>query len=168
MSEEFAVHPPQRLEGRTGFAASALQLVRAARGELLLLSDSLERGLYGSEEFAEAVKGFLLGGEHARLQVLVRQPQQAVRNVPRLLELGRRISSRCQFREPSEAQRAVGELRSEWLLADRRVLLERREPESLEAQFWAAEPQRGKLRAEAFEALWDEAQPAQELRSLEI
>ena len=162
-----AANLPQLLDGHAAFAAKALELVRGGRGELFLLSDSLERGLYGSEEFADAVKSFLLDSERARLCVFVSQPQQAVQNVPRLVELSRRISSRFEFRQPSEEQSSHGQ-RSEWLLADRRVLLERREPESLQAQFWAQEPQRGKLRAEAFEAIWNEAQPAQYLRSLDL
>ncbi|MDB5976469.1 MAG: hypothetical protein JWR07_3229 [Nevskia sp.] len=166
--EDTAASPPQLLDGRAAFAAQALDLVRGARGELLLLSDSLERSLYGGEAFADAVKTFLLGSERARLRVFVNRPQEATQNVPYLLELSQRISSRFEFREPSEAQQAGGGNRGEWLLADRRVLLERRDPESLEARYWAEEPQRGKLRAEAFEALWNEAQPAQELRSLGI
>ena len=163
-----AASPPQRLDGRAAFAAQALELVRGSRNELLLLSDSLERSLYGGDAFADAVKAFLLGSERARVCVFVNRPQEALKNVPHLVELSRRLSSRFEFREPSEAQQAGGGNRSEWLLADRRALLERMEPESLEARYWAQEPQRGKLRAEAFEALWNEAQPAQELRSLGI
>jgi hypothetical protein len=157
---------PQLLEGRAAFAARALELVQAAHGELLLLSDSLERGVYGSEAFAEAIKGFLLRNERVRLKVLVSQPQPAARNIPQLLELARRVSSRVEFRQPAETQGEPS--RCEWLIADRRVLLERREPESLESQFWAQAPQRGKTRGEEFEALWNEAIPAQELRSLGI
>jgi hypothetical protein len=157
---------PQLLEGRAAFAAKALELVRGAHLELLLLSDSLDRSLYGSEEFADAVKRFLLDHERARLLVLVGQPQPAARNIPHLLELARRISSRIEFREPELDQGEPN--RSEWLIADRRVLLERRGPEALEVQFWAQAPQRGKNRGEEFEQLWNEAQPAQELRSLGI
>lgn len=157
---------PELLQGREAFAAKALELVRAARQELLLRSDALDRSLYGGDEFAGAVKDFLLGSERARLCVLLRQPHQARQNAQRLVDLGQRLSSRIEFREPTEDQGDIEP--SEWLIADRRVLLERRAPESLEAQFWTDEPQRGKLRAEAFEALWNEAQPAQELRSLGI
>jgi len=155
---------PEILEGRAAFAARAQQLVQAARQELLLRSDALERGLYGSEEFAEAVKGFLLGSERARLCVLVRQPQEAARNAPRLVELGRRLSSRVEFREPTPEQGEIGQ--AEWLLADRRMLLERQSPEALQSQFWADEPRRGKTRGEDYDQLWNEAQPAQEMRSL--
>lgn len=157
---------PELLQGRAAYAAQAVQLVRAARHELLLRSDALDRTLYGGEDFYNAVKDFLLGSERARLCVLVRQPQAAVHNASRLIDLGQRLSSRVEFREPGEEQ---GELDpSDWLIADRRVLLERRSPDSLEAQFWAEEPQRGKLRGEEFDGLWNEAQPAQELRQLGI
>jgi hypothetical protein len=158
---------PELLQGRAAFAAKAQELARGARSELLLLSDSLDRALYGSEEFADAVKHFLLDNDRARLLVLVNQPQPAARNVPYLLELARRISSRVEFREPSEAPSEEAG-RGEWLIADRRVLLERLAPEALEAQFWAQAPQRGKVRCEEFEQRWNEAQPAQELRSLGI
>ena len=76
------------------------------------------------------------------------------------------MSSRVEFREPTPEQGEIGQ--AEWLLADRRVLLERRGPEALEAQFWADEPQRGKVRGEDYDKLWNEAQPAQEMRSLGI
>jgi hypothetical protein len=155
---------PELLQGRVAFAAKAVELAHAARSELLLLSASLDRSLYGSEEFADAVKRFLLDNDRARLQVLVSQP--TARNIPHLLELARRISSRIEFRQPDESQTEPN--RSEWLIADRRVLLERREPEALEAQFWAQAPQRGKNRGEEFEQRWNEAEPAQELRSLGI
>ncbi len=157
---------PEMLEGRAAFAAKALLLVRAARHELLLRSDALERALYGGDEFYGAVKDFLLGSERARLCVLVRQPHEALHNAQRLIDLGQRLSSRVEFREPADEQGDIGQ--AEWLIADRRALLERRAPESLEAQFWAQEPQRGKLHGEAFDGLWNEAQPAQELRSLGI
>lgn len=157
---------PEMLEGRIAFAAKALHLVRAARQELLLRSDVLERALYGSEEFSSAVKDFLLGSERARLCVLVRQPHEALQNAQRLIDLGQRISSRVEFREPTDEQGDIGQ--AEWLIADRRILLERQSPESLESQFWAGEPRRGKTRGEDYDKLWNEAQPAQELRSLGI
>jgi hypothetical protein len=157
---------PELLQGRAAFAAKAVAVARAARHELLLRSDMLDRTLYGGEDFYNAVKDFLLGSERARLCVLVLQPQAAVHNASRLIDLGQRLSSRVEFREPTAEQ---GQLEpSEWLIADRRALLERRGPESLEAQFWAEEPQRGKLDSEEFDKLWNEAQPAQELRSLGI
>ena len=142
---------PELLQGRAAFAAKAVQLVRAARQELLLRSDALDRALYGGEDFYNAVKDFLLSSERARLCVLVRQPQQAVHNAARLIELGQRLSSRVEFREPTAEQGEIDP--AEWLIADRRALLERRSPESLEAQFWAEEPQRGKLQGEEFDAL---------------
>ncbi|MBV8063246.1 MAG: hypothetical protein JOY51_06595 [Nevskia sp.] len=157
---------PELLEGHAAFAAKALLVARTAHLELIVRSDCLERALYGSEEFVDAVKAFLLGNERTRLLVLVGQPQQAAQNGARLVELGRRLSSRVEFREPAPGQGEIDP--AEWLIADRRVLLERRSPQDLQAQFWAQEPRRGKTRGEEFDALWNEAQPAQEMRSLGI
>ena len=154
---------PKLLEGPAAFTAAALELVRGARSELLLLSDSLDRLLYAGPEFAEAVKSFVLGSERARFCVLVNEPT-GPKNVPRLAELYRRASSRIEFREPPEDRRE--ECRCEWLIADRRGLLERRGPEVLEAQLFTQDPQRAKLRGDAFDQIWNESEPARELRIL--
>jgi hypothetical protein len=163
---EPSIDLPETVEGRAAFAAKAVAVAAAARHELIIRSDCLERALYGGEEFYGAVKAFLLGSERARLLVLVRQPKEAALNGARLVELGRRLSSRVEFREPGPEQEEFEPM--EWLFADRRTLLERRSPQDLNAQFWASEPRRGKTQAEDFDALWNEAQPAQEMRSLGI
>jgi hypothetical protein len=155
---------PQLLEGPAAFAAAALDLVRQARHELLLLSDALDRRLYGSPEFAESLKTFVLSSERAHLRVIVNQPGLAAQNIPRLLELQRRASSRIEFREPPDDRRQ--DCRRDWLIADRRTLLERRNPDALEVQLWSQAPQRGKLRGDTFDAIWNDSEQAQELRSL--
>ncbi|MDR3416019.1 MAG: hypothetical protein P4L83_07525 [Nevskia sp.] len=164
--EQTELDTPQVLHGRSAYAAKALELVRAAHSELLLYSDVLDRAFYGGEEFAEAVKQFVLGNQRAHLQVLVNQGQQARHSVPHLLELWRHLSSRIEFREPAEHQRE--NFRGEWLIADRRTLLERTTPEALESKFWAQAPRHGKVRGDEFEACWNEGQPSPELRSLGI
>ena len=156
----------QLLQGRAAYAAQALQLVRGARQELLLRSDSLEAALYGGEAFAESVKQFLLGSERARLRLLVLKPQAALRNAAQLIELCRRLSSKVELREPSPEQGPIDPC--DWLIADRRALLERIGPEALQSQFWPQEPRRGKTRGEDFDTLWNEAQPSPELRNLSL
>jgi len=156
----------EAIEGRAALAARMLDVVRSAQYEVRLLSYELERGLYGGDEFADAVKTLLLASERARLRVLLNQSRSAMRHSERLIELGRRLSSRCEFRElPPER---LNDQRSEWLIADTRNLIERRAPDSLVARAWIDNPGITHERIGDFDKLWDESVPAQELRSLGI
>lgn len=155
---------PVAVEGRSAFADAALALIAEARREIRLLSHELDVRLYGSEAVYEAVKGFLLSSERARLRVLINQPRLAAQRGHRLVELGRLLSSRVEFRGLSDERQQ--EHRAEWLIIDERSLLERREPEALVARLFQDQPLAARERGNDFETLWNEASPAQELRSL--
>ena len=157
---------PQVLEGSVAFAAKAAEILAAARSEVWLFSEALDRRVYASEEFAEAVKAFLLRTERARLRLLLNQPQAALRQAPRLIELARRLTSRVEIRESPEEKRQS--LRGEWLIADRHLLLERHAADALQSQYWPQAPGRTHQRAQAFEELWGESEPAQESRALDL
>lgn len=155
---------PVAVEGRAAFADTALALVATASREIRLLSHELDLRLYGSEALHESIKRFLLGSERAKLRVLLNQPRLAAQRGHRLVELGRLLSSRVEFRELPEERRQ--EHRGEWLIVDERSLLERREPEALVARLSKDQPLAARERGNVFESLWNESAPAQELRSL--
>jgi hypothetical protein len=142
-----------------------VRLAAAARVELRLLSHELDRRLYASEAFIEAVKQFVLAHPRARLRVIVNQPRVAVRNAARLLELATRASSRIELRELNPQH--VEDLRGEWLIADRSLLMQRARPDSLTALL-ATAPAAVSLRAGHFDECWDAAMPSAELRSLAL
>lgn len=146
------------------FAAAVLQRVEGARREICLVSKSLHRRLYSSEALEEAVKRFVLSHERARLRIIVQQPRDAALSGHRLVELGRRVSSRIEFREPP-AER-IDECDRELLIVDQSTLIERVRLDAIELppqQESAAEARR---RRNWFQRLWDQSAPAQELRSL--
>ena len=154
----------QKLEGRAEFAAAALSLVQSARRELLLLTWDFNRLSYGSEEFVEAAKRLVLGDEHARIRVLINQPRLAMQGAHRLIELGRQLPSRIEFRELLEER--VMSHRAEWLINDHGGYLERREPDALYARYLPESSVLARQRAVDFRQLWDESPAAQELRVL--
>jgi hypothetical protein len=154
------------VEGRSAFAARALEFVGTARLEILLLSYDLDRALYGSPEFVEAVQRFALSSERARLQVLLSQPHRTASSGHRLVELGRRLPSRIEFREllPERVQTSQREV----LIVDQRAVLVREAPDSLEARCWRAAPMEARRLREPLMRGWDESPPASELRVLGI
>lgn len=153
------------LTGVADYAARATQMVVQARNEIVVLSQELDRRIYGTEIFAETLRRFVLQHRNTRVRVLVNAPQMAVANSPRLVEFGRSLSSFVEFREVSPVRQAV--TRDEYLIADGRVMLYRETPQDLEARYDPV-PGEARLRLKEFEALWNEATTAQELRKLGI
>lgn len=162
-----SILPPPKgfapVSGAAEFAAAALDVVGAARHQLVLMSVELDRRLFGTDEFIERLRNFILEHRRARLRVLVHDPVAAVRNSIRLVEFGRRLSSRVEFRAlPAEKRR----LREEYLIADETALLYRNSPDQLEAKYYSEAPLVARSHLRAFETLWQDSTVARELSSL--
>ena len=167
MSEEVRPDPEvQLLNGAADFAARATQMVGGAYTEVALLSQDLDRRVYGGEAFTDAVRRFVLQHSHTRVRVLVNHTQMAIANSPRLVEFGRSMSSFVEFRELQEARRQV--VREEVLVTDGRLMLFRETPQDLEAKYYAGSPHLARLKMKDFDILWNESTTAQELRQLGI
>lgn len=155
---------PELLSGVADFAARAAQMVGAARIEVAILSLELDRRIYGSALFAEALRRFVLQHSHTKVRVLVNATQTAIANSPRFVELGRGLTTFIEFRELLPQRRPV--VREEIVLTDGRQLLYRESPMDLEARYYAAHPLAAREKLKEFQVLWDESVPAQELRRL--
>ncbi|MCX7071978.1 MAG: hypothetical protein NTW01_13425 [Gammaproteobacteria bacterium] len=159
-----AADAPAPLEGRAALASALLAMAVGARHELLLLSVDLDRALYGSEAFVEAIKALALSSARARVRVLVGQPRAAMQAGHRLVELGRRLPSRIEFRELAEERRAGQH--ADWLIADQRCFIERNRPDALLARLHGEALRPAWARAAAFLALWEESPGCAEFRTL--
>ena len=157
---------PELLTSTADFAARATQMVSGARMEVALLTQELDRRIYGSGIFTESLRRFVLQHSHTKVRILVNSTQVAVANSPRLVEFGRSLSSFVEFRELLQERRMV--VREEVLIVDGRVMLYRETPQDLEAKFYGASPDVARLKLKEFNQLWDESEPAQELRKLGI
>ncbi len=153
------------LSGRAEFLAAALRLISETHDQLSLLTQALDPRVFGEVSFADAIKQFLLSRRSARLRVLVAQPQLAVRGPHALVDLGRLLVSRVEFREFAPDNPAPAE---EMLLADGRLLLERNGADSLAARLLLNQPQTARAQQRRFDTFWDYAVPSMELRRLRL
>lgn len=161
-----ASEPSNLILGRSAFADAVLELAHAARREMRLLTYDLDRELYGEEAVVEAIKQFLLSSPRARLRVLINDARSPARGGHRLVELGRRLSSRVEFRELPEHERPSR--RGELLIVDHSHVLERSSMEALESRYEKDSAALAQARGELFERLWDHSEPSAELRILGI
>lgn len=157
--------PGEVVEGRSAYAHAARIVVGSARFGVCILSEELEPGSYGVPSFADAVKSLVLLQRHSRLRVLVRKPRTAASRSHGLVELARIVTSRIEFRElPPDRNPGAAEL----VIADGRVLLERRGSGDLQGFLYTQAPATARERQRTFDALWDESLPSPEFRSLGI
>ena len=157
---------PELLTGTADFARYATQMVGLARMEVALLTQDLDRRIYGNAAFTDALRKFVLQHSHTKVRVLVNATQSAIANSPRLVEFGRSLTSFVEFRELLPQRQQV--IREEVLITDGRVLLYREAPGDLEAKYYPASPHVARLKLRDFDTLWDESVPAQELRKLGV
>ncbi|MGH8481999.1 MAG: hypothetical protein ACRES8_06025 [Nevskiaceae bacterium] len=157
---------PQLLTSVADFAARATHMVGTARMEVALLSQELDRRVYGGAAFADALRHFVLQHSHTRVRILANATQVAIANSPRLVELGRSLTSFVEFRELQPQRQQV--VREEVLITDGRAMLYRETPSDLEAKYYDAAPAVARLKLKEFDLLWDESVPAQELRKLSL
>jgi len=155
----------EAVSGLAAFTDHAVLIAKAARMDIAIYSDTLDRRVYGDDRFVAAVRAFVLQNRRARLRVLVRQPGQAMHGAHRLVELGRMLSSRIEFRKPPEDRQVPGD---EYLLADERVLLIRSVPAELEARYYASAPLEARQQLRSFSRLWEESVPAREFSDLKL
>ncbi len=158
-----ATTAPALVSGVAAFTEHAVLVARAARMDIVIYSDGLDRRIYGDEAFVATVRSFVLQHRRARVRALVRQPGLAMRGAHRLVELGRLLSSRIEFREPPP-ERSIPQ--DEYILADEKALLLRSAPEELDAKYLPHAPLDARQQLRTFNTLWEESVPAQEMRSL--
>lgn len=151
------------VSGIEGYAAAAIDVLGAARHDLALVSVELDRRLFGTEAFTDALRHFILQHRRARLRVLLHEPASAVRNSIRLIEFARMVSSRIEFRTVPEDRRRQ---REEFLIADERALLYRSAPEQLDAKLYPDAPMVARSHLRAFEAVWHESSLCREVSTL--
>ena len=157
---------PDLVTGVADFAARATQMVSGAKMEVALLTQELDRRVYGSGIFTESLRRFVLQHSHTRVRILVNSTQLAIANSPRLVEMGRALSSFVEFRELLPQRQQV--VREELLITDGRVMLYRESPVDLESKYYGESPGEARLKLKGYDLLWDESVPAQELRKLSL
>jgi hypothetical protein len=154
------------LTGSADYAARATRMISESRNDLALLTQELDRRIYGTEVFSESLRRFALGNQHARARILVNSTQVAIANSPRLVEFGRTLSTFIEFRELLPERRQF--TREEYLVADGRLLLHRESPNQLEAKYYGNAAHVARLKLKDFDMLWQESTTAQELRRLNL
>lgn len=97
-----------------------LALVQQARLRIDIFSYDLEPRLYDNNEFVDAIKSFVLKGNHTQVRILVTEPDYVNKNGHRLIPLSRQLTSYIELRKTHEDYIKNP---AAFLLADRRGMV---------------------------------------------
>lgn len=160
MESEHSTHDVQSLP------AKVLTVAGSAERELALFSDTLSHRLWGSVEFCEIVRTLVIRHERNRVRVLVRQPEQVLADgAHRLIELARQIPSRIQMRG---AVAPADVIREEWLIADRRGVVQRHDTAGDQAVARPDDPGRASALLARFNTYWEHGSRSREFDELRL
>jgi hypothetical protein len=76
----------------------SLLLAQQATRSLFLFTRTMDERLYDTSAFIEAVRQLAIRGRNSDVRILVQQPDHAIKNGHRLIELSRRLSSYIAIR----------------------------------------------------------------------
>jgi hypothetical protein len=131
--------------------------------QLDLLTHDLEKRLFDQQAFLAPLRLLATRSRHSRIRILVQNPEPAIKQGHRLIELARRLTSSIDIRVPNDDWLEHPE---NFLLADRSGYLHRELSSSFEASAdYYAPLQVEKLRLR-FDTIWESSQPTSELRRL--
>lgn len=155
----------RRIDGLAECSDAALSLARQARYSLRLFTRDLDRRLYSTEAFREAVSVLARRSRHTFVRILVQDPTDAIRSDHRLIGLVQHLSSHVGVRRVApDWQKEV----SAGLLADEHGLLHRPYGDRLEGTVdFAAGPRAIEYRT-WFDDVWENSVPDPEFRRLGI
>ncbi|MDE1886895.1 MAG: acyltransferase [Gammaproteobacteria bacterium] len=142
---------------------AALQLANQARRSLALFSRDLEPVIYDTADFVAAVQQLALRSRYSHIRMLVIDPQLAVSDGHRLIELTRRLSSYMEIRRPSEDHAKLAEA---FLISDDTGLMFRPLASRFEGFADPDDPSQARNRLRQFDEIWEAAEPEQEFRRL--
>lgn len=136
----------------------------ASRG-ISIYTPDLEPGIYDNEAFLDVAKRLVLAKRHAKIRVLISEPQRAVRNGNRLVALGRRLNTYIQFRNVHDDYR---DHREAFLIADDIGLVYRVDAGKWEGIADTNEPPVARRYLGQFDQIWNASDVEQELRELRV
>jgi hypothetical protein len=154
-----------RIETREDTRRAAVALIRHAQRQVDILTPDLEPLVYDQADFLDTLTRPALGQCRAKLRVLVRDPQRAVKEGHRLIELTRRLSSYMQIRK---VHTDYADFTQAFLLADTYGVMHRTLAERFEGTVCFRDPLEVKRLRKLFDEIWDRSEPDPELRRLHL
>lgn len=128
-----------------------------------IFSRDLDPDLYDRQTFLDALQQLCVRNRKARIRVLVQDPQPPIKRSHRLIELGRRLSSSIEIRQPNEDYRRYNEA---FMIADQCGLVHRPLADLFEGSANFYNPVEAQRKLDFFTEVWERSESHPEFRRL--
>lgn len=153
------------LDSRDDNRHAVMLLASQAHRRIDLFTPDLEPALYDQSPFLDALTRLCLSSPRARVRVLAKDFERAVKEGHRLVELARRLSSYVEMRKVHSDYQENNEA---FLLVDDYGLLHRRHAARFEGRCSGKAPLEVRRLRAFFGEVWERSEPHADLRRLHL
>jgi hypothetical protein len=156
------------LESCDEFNRATVTLLQQARRKVYILTPDFEPERYNSEAFVDALTSFATRSRHSEARILVADPTVAIRWGHKVVNLGRRLTSKLLIRQLGEEDiQDAGQ--EAWIVADDIGLLRRNGTQDYKKGSLSAHAIPHAQRAsQRFVELWERSAEVPDFRTLHI
>ena len=158
--------PAADFEGLESARELLVELVRAARRDIVVYTRDLEPALYAHPPVVEAFKEFAISGRGGVARFVIQDPLLARRSPHALLAVAQRLSTAFELRTPTDPEEL--QYPSVYVATDADGYLFRLLGSRFEGDWSPALPGRARQLLEQFQRAWERARPCTEFRTLQF
>jgi sugar-specific transcriptional regulator TrmB len=144
------------VQGREALANAVAALLRSARREVRLFAPCIEPAVFHTPPVTSAIAHFAAAHSRNRVNVLIEDVAQVMRENGRLIELARRLADNVELREVEDNDRGARDL---FLLVDRSAFLTLEDIGRSDGVVSARAPQELAQLITRFDDVWERATP---------
>jgi hypothetical protein len=141
------------------------QILDGATRELAIFTRSLDQRVYDDERVLERVRKLAMSSPFAKLRFLVMDTTYAVNKGSQLLNLGRSLSSYCEFRKVHVEH---ANLACEYAIVDEIAMLYRPQSDRSEGLLYPHDGMEARLKLRDFQKIWDKSETDENLRDMRL
>ena len=158
-------YPTLKADTSTTNASAALSLISQARHTIDIFSHNLDPRVLNSTEISDAVKQFIKISSKSKIRILITDPDQPLKQGHCLIELSRKYSSFISIKTTNVDYQSTA---YSFLMVDNKALLYRPNANEYIALVNFSAQSECRQYKEFFNTVWDNSEPASEIRQLFI
>lgn len=144
---------------------ATLALATQCQRTIAIASRDLDPFVYDRSDLFDALKILMLSNHRASIRILVFEPELIIRRGHRLIDLARRMSSYMEMRKSAAEYRFFNEA---WFIADETAYICRESALRYEGRINFNDRREAQVLLEAFNNMWNAANPDPNLRGMHI
>ncbi|MFQ5643517.1 MAG: hypothetical protein ACE5FQ_07440 [Thiogranum sp.] len=140
-------------------------MLTQTRDTLEIFSRALDPELYDRQPFLDGIQQLCFRNRKARIRILVQEPRSPVKRGHRLIELGRRLSSSIEIRQPHPDYHRYNEA---FMIADECGFIHRPLADLFDGTANFCNPVEARRKVDFFTEVWERSESHPEFRRLHI